>query len=226
MEHQPFFDEKIVHLPDCYQPNDRQRQVSHRQLTRADCGLPEDAFVFCSFNNAYKITADFFSIWMRLLGDVPQSVLWLLDANPLAKENLRREASARGIDPGRIVFAPKLPMAEHLGRYACADLFLDNLPVNAHTTASEALWSGLPVVTCAGEIFVGRVAASLLKACGLPELVTHTSEDYEALALHLARHPEVIGAAKEQARRRQRDGAAVQYGSLCAQSRIGLCAYG
>jgi predicted O-linked N-acetylglucosamine transferase (SPINDLY family) len=196
-EHQPFFDEKIVHLPDCYQPNDRHREVSQVMRTRADRGLPEDGFVFCSFNNAYKITAPVFAIWMRLLGQVPASVLWLLDANPLAKENLQREASARGVDPGRIIFAPKLPLAEHLGRYALADLFLDNLPVNAHTTASEALWSGLPVVTCLGEIFVGRVAASLLKACGLPELVTHSLEDYEALALRLARDGSDLNALKQ-----------------------------
>ena len=188
MEHQSFFDERIVQLPDCYQPNDRHRDVSAVKRSRADHGLPESGLVFCSFNSAYKITAPVFAIWMRLLGNVPDSVLWLLDASAPAKENLRREAKALGIAPERLIFAPKFPMADHLARYAHADLFLDNLPVNAHTTASEALWSGLPVVTCLGESFVGRVAGSLLAACGLPELVTESLEDYEALALRLARN--------------------------------------
>ncbi|MGF1621884.1 MAG: tetratricopeptide repeat protein [Rhodomicrobiaceae bacterium] len=186
MEHQPFFDERIVQLPDCYQPNDRLRDSSATWLSRTDHGLPESGFVFCAFNNAYKITAPVFGIWMRLLGKVPGSVLWLLDANALAKDNLRREAQVRGIDPERLVFAPRVSIADHLARYAHADLFLDNLPVNAHTTASEALWSGLPLVTCLGEDFVGRVAGSLLAACGLPELVTEPLADYEALAMRLA----------------------------------------
>ena len=186
MEHQRFFDESIVHLPDCYQPNDRLRKAAEPSPTRVECGLPSNVFVFCSFNNAYKITAPVFSVWMRLLTNTPGSVLWLLDANPRAKANLQRHAAERGVDPARLVFAPKLPTGEHLARYALADLFLDNLPVNAHTTASEALWCGLPVVTCAGEIFVGRVAGSLLCACGLPELVTHNLAEYEALALRLA----------------------------------------
>lgn len=186
MSHQRFFDERIVHLPHCYQPNDRLRKAAEPRPSRAQCGLPDGAFVFCSFNNAYKITAPIFGVWMDLLREVPSSVLWLLAANPLAIANLRGHASARGIDPERLVFAPKLPSNEHLARYPLADLFLDNLPVNAHTTASEALWSGLPVVTCAGDIFVGRVAGSLLHACGLPELVTHSLDDYHALALRLA----------------------------------------
>ncbi len=197
MEHQPFFDERIVHLPDCYQPNDRLRKAAEPPPTRAQCGLPGDALVLCSFNNAYKITAPVFSIWMRLLGKVPGSVLWLLDANPLAKANLQRHAAERGVDPGRLVFAPKLPTAEHLARYALADLFLDNLPVNAHTTASEALWCGVPVVTCVGEIFVGRVAGSLLHACGLPELVTRSLDEYEALALQLAADRPTLTALRE-----------------------------
>jgi predicted O-linked N-acetylglucosamine transferase (SPINDLY family) len=134
---------------------------------------------------------------MRLLGAVPGSVLWLLDANEFAKANLRREAAARGIDPARLVFAAKLHIAEHQARYALADLFVDNLPINAHTTASEALWAGLPVVTCAGEVFVGRVAGSLLHACGLPELVTHTLADYEALAMRLATDPALLAGLRE-----------------------------
>lgn len=201
MDHQRFFDEKIVHLPDCYQPNDRQRRTAATLHTRADCGLPQDGFVFCAFNNVYKITAGIFSIWMRLLGAVPGSVLWLLDANDFAKANLRREAAARGIDPARLVFAAKLRITEHQARYALADLFLDNLPINAHTTASEALWAGLPVVTCAGEVFVGRVAGSLLHACGLPELVTHTPADYEALAMRLATDPALLAGLRERLQR-------------------------
>ena len=201
MEHQRFFDEKIVHLPDCYQPNDRQRRTAASSRTRADCGLPENGLVFCAFNNVYKITAGIFSIWMRLLGAVPGSVLWLLDANDFAKANLRREAAARGIDPARLIFAAKLRITEHQARYALADLFLDNLPINAHTTASEALWAGLPVVTCAGEVFVGRVAGSLLHACGLPELVTHTLADYEALAMRLATDPALLAGLRERLQR-------------------------
>ncbi len=186
MEQQPHFTERIVHLPSCYQPNDRRRQISPTVPSRAACGLPEMGFVFCSFNSAYKITQDVFGIWMRLLDAVPGSVLWLLDADTLAKANLQREAVARGIDPSRLVFAPKLRMQEHLARQRLADLFLDTLPVNAHTTASDALWAGLPVLTCAGRAFIGRVAGSLLHAIGLPELITHTLGDYEALAQRLA----------------------------------------
>ena len=197
MQQQRFFAERIVHLPDCYQPNDTLRKPAEPRLTRAKCGLPEDAFVFCSFNNAYKITAPVFTVWMRLLAGTPGSVLWLLDANPLAKANLQGHAAARGIDPSRLIFAPKLAAADHLARYALADLFLDNLPVNAHTTASEALWCGLPVVTCAGEIFVGRVAGSLLRACGLGELVTHSLDEYESLASRLAADRPALTALHE-----------------------------
>lgn len=186
MEHQRFIDEKIVHLPGCYQPNDAQRLISEQPSTRADHGLPDNGFVFCSFNNSYKIAAPFFSIWMRLLDRVPGSVLWLLEGGEAAKENLRREAVARGVDPARLVFASRLPAPEHLARYQHADLVLDNLPVNAHTTASDALWGGVPIITCLGNIFVGRVCASLLQACGLPELITNSLEEYEALALRLA----------------------------------------
>ena len=183
---QPSFTERIVHLPDSYQPNDRRRQISPAVPSRAQCGLPETAFVFCSFNSAYKITEEMFALWMRLLAAVPGSVLWLLDADPLAKANLRREAAVRGVDPGRLVFAPRLRMQEHLARQRLADLFLDTVPVNAHTTASDALWAGLPVLTCVGNAFIGRVAGSLLQAVGLPELITVSLCDYEALALRLA----------------------------------------
>ncbi len=196
MHLQPFFTERIVHLPDSYQPNDAKREIAPWAPTRSECGLPEQGFVFASFNGSYKITAEVFGRWMRLLAAVPGSVLWLLDSNPLSKVNLRREALARGIDPLRLVFAPKLRLAEHLARHRCADLFLDTLPVNAHTTASDALWAGLPLVTCAGEAFVSRVAGSLLRSIGLSELVTYSLDDYEALALDLARHPARLAAIR------------------------------
>jgi predicted O-linked N-acetylglucosamine transferase (SPINDLY family) len=183
------FDEKIVQLPHCYQPNDTQRPISEHVPSRSECGLPAEGFVFCCFNNTYKITAEVFDVWMRLIGQVPGAVLWLLEANDLVASNLRREAALRGVAADRLVFAPRVPLPDHLARQRLADLFLDTLPVNAHTTASEALWAGLPVVTCAGTAFVGRVAGSLLHAVGLPELVTHSLADYEALALRLARHP-------------------------------------
>jgi predicted O-linked N-acetylglucosamine transferase (SPINDLY family) len=185
-DQQPFFSERLVHLPDCYQCNDDNRAISERTPSRAECGLPEESFVFCCFNKASKLTPGFFDIWMRLLGAVPGSVLWLLDDNPWAKANLARETAARGVAPERIVFAPRVPPLDHLARHRLADLFLDTLPYNAHTTASDALWAGLPLVTCAGETFAGRVAGSLLRAIGLPELVTSSPAEYEALALRLA----------------------------------------
>src|SRR5262249_51471601 len=141
MSEQAFYSEKIVHLPHCYQPNDTKRLIANITPTRAECGLPDEGFVFCSFNNCYKITPAFFDIWMRLLKAVPGSVLWLMDANSLVKDNLRREAAAREIDPYRLVFAPRLSSPEHLARHRLADLFLDTLPYNAHTTASDALWA-------------------------------------------------------------------------------------
>jgi FkbM family methyltransferase len=188
-DQQPFYDEKIVRLPDCYQPNDRQRPIADHTPSRADCGLPASGFVFCCFNNSYKITPSMFDLWMRLLGAVDGSVLWLLDTAAAVRDNLRKEAARRGIAPDRLVFAPRLPLPEHLARHRLADLFLDTLPYNAHTTASDALWVGLPVLTCVGETFAGRVAGSLLTAIGLPELITRSLADYEALAVRLARQP-------------------------------------
>lgn len=183
---QPSFSEKVVHLPDCYQVNDSKREIAATAASREDCGLPTNGFVFCSFNNSYKITPAFFDIWMRLLEAVPGSVLWLLSANRSVERNLRLQAERRGVDPDRLVFAPIVPAAEHLARHQNADLFLDTLPCNAHTTASDALWAGLPVLTCTGNTFAGRVAGSLLTAVGLPELVTASPEDYERRALTLA----------------------------------------
>lgn len=193
---QPYYSEKIVQLPHSYQPNDTKRQIAERAPTRAECELPEQAFVFCCFNNSYKITPDVFDVWMRLLSAVPNSVLWLLEVNNSVKDNLRREAQSRGIDPGRLVFAPKLTVSDHLARHCHADLFLDTLPYNAHTTTSDALWAGLPVITCVGKTFAGRVAASLLNAVGLPELVTSSLDEYAALALQLATDPLALAEIK------------------------------
>jgi predicted O-linked N-acetylglucosamine transferase (SPINDLY family)/SAM-dependent methyltransferase len=186
MEHQPDYPERIVHLPNTYQPNDRQRRISNEPVTRAEYGLPKSAFVFCSFNNSYKLNATMFDIWMSLLRNVPGSVLWLLVPNETCADNLKREAAARGIDPARLVFAKRASIDKHLARHRLADLFLDALPCNAHTTTSDALWAGLPVLTCLGETFSGRVAGSLLTAVGLGELVTTDLDAYGDLALELA----------------------------------------
>jgi protein O-GlcNAc transferase len=187
LSEQPFYSEKILHLPHCYQVNDLGRIIADAAPSRAEAGLPASGFVFCCFNAAWKITPPLFDIWMRLLAAVPGSVLWLLDDNDSARGHLRAAAAARGIDPVRLVFAARMEQAAHLARHRLADLFLDTLPYNAHTTASDALWTGLPLVTCMGASFDGRVAASLLKTIGLPELVTQNLEEYEALALALAR---------------------------------------
>lgn len=195
-EHAPFFSEKIVQLPDSYQVNDTHRRVSPNVPTRAQAGLPEQGFVFCSFNNNWKITPAMFDVWMRLLHQVEGSVLWLLGDNDGSMRNLKLEAQKRGIDPSRIVFAGRMVPEEHLARHALADLFLDTLPCNAHTTASDALWVGLPLLTCEGHAFAGRVAASLLRAVGLPQLVATSLEDYEARALKFAREPFQLAICK------------------------------
>lgn len=191
------YSEKIVHLPDTYQVNDTKRLIADPGPSRAECGLPEGAFVFCSFNDSYKITPALFDVWMRLLAQVPDAVLWLLAKTEAVERSLRREAAARGVDPSRLVFAPRIGVPDHLARQRHGDLFLDCLEVNAHTTASEALWAGLPVLTCVGEAFASRVAGSLLHAAGLPELVTHTMDDYEARALELARERGELRALRD-----------------------------
>jgi protein O-GlcNAc transferase len=191
-EHEAFYTEKVVRLPDSYQANDSKRRIAERTPTRDELELPDSGFVFCCFNNNYKITPQMFDVWMRLLRNVPGSVLWLLEDNPEASRNLRREAESRAVAAQRLVFAPRVKLDEHLARHRQADLFLDTLPYNAHTTASDALWAGLPVLTCMGSAFAGRVAGSLLHAIGLPELITHRVEDYEALALELARAPNLL----------------------------------
>jgi protein O-GlcNAc transferase len=196
-EDERWYSEKVVYLPGSYQVNDSQRRIAPGTPTRAEQGLPEGAFVFCCFNNNYKITPPVFDVWMRLLTQVPGSVLWLLQDNALAAANLRAEAQRRGVDPQRLVFAPRAKMEDHLARHRLADLFLDTQPYNAHTTTSDALWAGLPVVTCKGKAFPARVAASLLHAVDMPELVTHNLQDYEALALSLATSPERLSRVRE-----------------------------
>jgi predicted O-linked N-acetylglucosamine transferase (SPINDLY family) len=188
-ELQRFFTERFLYLPDCYCPSDTKRPVAAVAPSRAACGLPEQSLVFCCFNNSYKILPAVFDVWMRLLARVPGSVLWLSPASATAGENLRREAAARGIDRQRLVFAPRVNLAEHLARHVHADLFLDTTPYNAGTTANDALFMGVPVLTCAGETLASRVAGSQLHAIGLPELVTTALADYEARALELARMP-------------------------------------
>ncbi len=177
--------ERVLRLPHCYQPNDRQRVIAVPRH-RAGYGLPARGFIFCGFNQAYKITPEMFACWMNLLHRTPDSVLWLLADNRWATENLTREARDHGIDPSRIIFAPKAPLAEHLARYRAADLALDTFPYGSHTTASDALWSGCLLVGLCGETFASRVAGSILTACNLPELITYTLEDYERLALRIA----------------------------------------
>jgi predicted O-linked N-acetylglucosamine transferase (SPINDLY family) len=187
-----FYSEQIVYLPDAYQANDSRREVAPVQPTRAELGLPDDGLVFCCFNNNFKITAEFFAIWMRLLAGTEKSVLWLLGDNASVVRNLRARAAESGVAPQRLIFAPRTSPAEHLARQRAADLFLDTLPYSAHTTASDALFVGLPLITCLGTTFAGRVAASLLSAVGLPELITRSLEEYEALAMRLAHQREAL----------------------------------
>jgi protein O-GlcNAc transferase len=191
------YTEKIAYLPHSYQVNDAKRQIAQREFNRTELGLPPTGFVFCCFNNNFKILPRTFDCWMRILKQVDDSVLWLFEDNPIAASNLRKEAGQRGVDPLRLVFAKRMMLPEHLARHRLADLFLDTLPCNAHTTASDALWAGLPVLTCIGESFAARVAASLLNAIGLPELITTTPKDFEERAVTLATQPERLAAIKQ-----------------------------
>jgi predicted O-linked N-acetylglucosamine transferase (SPINDLY family) len=194
--HQRYYTEKIVYLPHTYLVNDSKRHISDKTFTRLEVGLPQEGFVFCCFNKNNKIVPDVFNCWMRVLKQVDGSVLWLFAENAKAASNLRKEAEFRGINPERLIFAKRIPLPDHLARHRLADLFLDTLPYNAHTTASDALWAGLPVLTRIGETFAGRVAASLLNAIGLTELITSTPQAYEALAIELATNPEKLAAIK------------------------------
>ena len=195
---QKHYTEKIAYLPNSYQVNNSERDIADSVFTREDMGLPPSGFIFCCFNNGYKITPAVFDRWMQVLKSVDGSVLWLLKENETSASNLRRQASARGVGSERLVFAGRLPLSQHLARHRLADLFLDTLPYNAHTTASDALWSGLPVLTQIGATFAGRVAASLLTAVGLPELITTTSENYVARAVELATNVKKLEAIKQQ----------------------------
>ena len=191
------YSEEIIYLPNTYQPTDNTRIISDKVIIRKDMGLPENGFVFCCFNQIYKISSTEFDIWMRLLNSVNDSVLWLLESNKWAERTLKRQAEARGVNAERIIFAKKVPQAEHLARQRLADLFVDTFNYNAHTTTSDALWAGLPLVTKLGEGFAARVAGSLLNAVGLPELVTVTEQDYEVLILELATNPTKLAKIKE-----------------------------
>jgi protein O-GlcNAc transferase len=193
---QKYYCEKVVYLPNSYQVNDRQRVICEKIFTRQELGLPKDGFVFCCFNNNFKITPHTFDCWMSILKAVEGSVLWLLEDNGTAGANLRKEAQDRGVAPHRLVFAKRMKLPEHLARHRLADLFLDTLPYNAHTTASDALWSGLPVLTCIGESFASRVAASLLNAIELPDLIMISQQQYEAKAIELATNPVKLKAIR------------------------------
>lgn len=190
------YSERVVHLPDCFQANDARREISERTPTRSAVGLPESAFVFCVFHSSYKLNPRMFDVWMNLLRQVGGSVLWLVGDNPSVVANLRREAEKRTVDPDRLVFAPRVPYPDHLARHRLADLFLDTFPFNGGTTTSDALWAGLPVVTVAGEAFPARMAAILLNAVGLPELSVQSHDQYESIALKLARDPGMLGEIK------------------------------
>ena len=189
---QKFYSEKIIYLPICYQVNDSTREISTVRITKEMAGLPKDVFIFCCFNNNYKILPDIFNIWMQILLETNDSVLWLLKDNETASDNLKREAEIRGVNPNRLIFAERAPLNEHLARHDLADLFIDTSPYNAHTTASDALWSGLPVLTCPGTSFASRVSASLLNDLNLHELIAVDFIDYKNKALDLAFNPEKV----------------------------------
>ena len=191
-----FYSEKAVWLPDTFQVNDSQRRISEPGPTRHACGLPDTGFVFCCLNNSYKIMPDVFRVWMRLLTATENSVLWLVDSGSATSANLRRQAELCGVAPQRLIFFPRMAYSDYLACYRLADLFLDTVPYNAGTTASDALWAGLPLLTCLGSTFAGRVAASVLKAAGLDELITTSLEEYEALALKLAHDPQLLASLK------------------------------
>lgn len=194
-ELEPFMTEKPLRLPRCYQVSDRQRDVGP-PLTRASCSLPEDKFVFAAFNNNYKITPEVFATWMRILTQVPDSVLWLMADNRWSEQNLRDQAKVHGIDPVRLIFAGRAFPAEYMARLALPDLFLDTLPYNAGTTANDILWMGTPILTCSGKTYISRMCGSLLTAVGLPDLITFSLAEYECKAVQLGRNPKRIASHK------------------------------
>ena len=199
-DHAPFYVEQLVYLPHSYQCNDRDQTVSSRQVSRLEFGLPQNALVLCSFNQAYKIEPVMFDGWMRLLRALPEAVLWLWRNNDVAEGNLRREAVARGVASERLIFSGTLKRAEHLARLPLADLALDTRVCNGHTTTSDALFAGVPVVTLMGRHFASRVSASLLTAIGVPELITHSLDEYETLVLHLSRDKSARHALRDRIR--------------------------
>jgi predicted O-linked N-acetylglucosamine transferase (SPINDLY family) len=191
-----FYSEKVIFLPHCYQVNDSKKFIPSMKFSKVDFGLPDNKFIFCSFNNNFKITPEIFDAWMHILKAVNNSVLWLFEENHTAAKNLRQEATRRGIDMNRLIFAQRLPLDDHLSRYQLADLCIDTFPCNGHTTTSDALWTGIPVVTLVGESFSSRVAASLLNTIGVPELITYSIDEYMKLAIELASNPEKFFAIK------------------------------
>jgi protein O-GlcNAc transferase len=191
-----FYSEKIIFLPSTYQPNDSKKAISSNNLKKQDHGLPENAFVFCCFNNTYKILPEIFDIWLNILKAVPNSVLWLIKDNNIAVSNLRMHAEINGVRSDRLIFANRLKLDEHLARHKFADLFLDTFPYNAHTTASDALWAGLPVLTCQGNSFASRVASSLLFAVNLSNFITNSLCEYQLIAINLAKNKKIIDDAK------------------------------
>ena len=192
-----FYAEQVIWLPDCYQVNDDRRAIAAHRPGRAEQGLPEQGFVFCNFNQGYKLTPQIFALWMRLLKAIDGSVMWLMAGNSEFPSRLRQEAERQGVAGARLIFAQSEPLEAHLARLSLADLFLDTTPYNAHTTASDALWAGVPLLTCRGHAFAGRVAASLLTAIGLTELIAQDQAAYEALALRLAREPQSLRTMRE-----------------------------
>lgn len=195
---QEFYSERVIYLPECYLPTDSSLKISDQTPSRKACGLPENGFVFCSFSHDYKISPAIFDIWMKLLKQIPDSVIWLMSRNELSQRHLKAEAELRGVDPNRLIFAERTPLVEdHLARYRNADLFLDTHPYNAHTTAADALMTGLPIITCMGNSFPSRVAGSFLHALGVPELIAYSHEAYESLALQLANEPILLNQIRE-----------------------------
>ena len=195
--HQQYFSEKPIYLPHHYQPQDNTIKIADNTMSRSDLGLPEEGFVFCTLNNSYKITPSEFNIWMRLLGKVEKSVLWLLESNKWVKQNLQKEAIKRGVDPNRLIFAHRVSYEKYLSQFRHADLFLDTFTYNAGATASNALWAGLPVLTKIGTGYAARMASSLLYSLDLPELITQSELEYEDLALELCLHPSRLFAIRQ-----------------------------
>ena len=204
-DHNPYYSEKFVYMPHCYQVNDNTQSISNKNWTKVDFGLPESCFVFCSFNQPYKIDPVLFGIWMRILRQVPEAVLWLIVENKIAEDNLRREAEARGVQSERLIFAKRLPKDEHLSRLKFADLALDTRIYNGHTTTSDALWAGVPVITLQGSHFASRVSSSILSAIGIPDLITYSLEEYEALAIRLAHNPAELKEIRQRSAKNRLD---------------------